>query len=64
MLIQISRLRQTNFVILFFFGFLFFSLALKTDTLQFKETFRYVLNFKHINTPNEVVLLTIQKSHN
>lgn len=46
-----------------FYSF-FFALSLKTDTLQFKETFRHVLNFKHINTPNEVVLLTIQKSHN
>lgn len=41
LVIQISGLIRTNFGISFFFG-----LSLKTDTPQFKEMFKHVLNFK------------------
>jgi len=57
LLIQISRLRQTNFIISFC------ALSLKTDTSQFKEVFKHVLDFKHISNPIEVALRSIHKSH-
>lgn len=47
----------------FWYFFFFFGLSLKTDTPQFKEMFKHVLNFKCVSNPSDVVLLSIQKSH-